>query len=124
MLLWFEYQSQNPNGYSYSRFSVSYTKRSLKRIPVCVKSIKQVKMFCRFSGLTVPWTDKETCEIHHAQIFCCSSGGLQLQLLLKQPLIKAVIHGYKPYFVHFNFWWHTCLFGSVFWVLVLPKPSL
>ncbi len=75
MLLWFEYQRQNPNGYSYSRFCELYQSFIGKRNP----SMRQMhrageKCFVDYSGLTVPWTDKATGEIHHAQIFVAVLG--------------------------------------------------
>jgi transposase len=75
MLLWFEYQHQNPNGYSYSRFCELYQPFIGKRHP----SMRQThrageKCFVDYSGLTVPWTDKATGEIHHAQIFVAVLG--------------------------------------------------
>lgn len=75
MLLWFEYQSQNPNGYSYSRFCELYQAFIGKRNP-SMRLIHRAgeKCFVDYSGLTVPWTDKETGEIHYAQIFVAVLG--------------------------------------------------
>ncbi len=75
MLLWFEYQSQNPNGYSYSRLCELYQAFIGKRNP-SMRLIHRAgeKCFVDYSGLTVPWTDKETGEIHYAQIFVAVLG--------------------------------------------------
>jgi len=75
MLLWYEYQQQNPGGYSYSRYCELYQEFAGK----CTPSMRLThrageKLFVDYSGLTVPWTDKETGEIHRAQIFVAVLG--------------------------------------------------
>ena len=75
MLLWYEYQQQSPGGYSYSRYCELYQ----AFIGKCNPSMRLThrageKLFVDYSGLTVPWTDKATGEVHRAQIFVAVLG--------------------------------------------------
>ena len=75
MLLWYEYQQQSPGGYSYSRYCELYQ----AFIGKCNPSMRLThrageKLFVDYSGLTVPWTDKATGEVHRAQIFVAVRG--------------------------------------------------
>lgn len=75
MLLWHEYQLQNPDGYSYSRYCELYQEFSAKLNPsMRITHRAGEKLFVDYSGLTVPWVDKNTGEIHHAQIFVAVLG--------------------------------------------------
>ena len=75
MLLWCEYQQQNPGGYSYSRYCELYQEFIGKRNP-SMRLIHRAgeKLFVDYSGLTMQWTDKATGEIHRAQIFVAVLG--------------------------------------------------
>lgn len=75
MLLWYEYQNQYPNGYSYSRYCELYQAFAGKLKPG-MRLIHRAgeKLFVDYSGLTVPWVDKETGEVQHAQIFVAVLG--------------------------------------------------
>ena len=65
MLLWYEYQSQNPAGYSYSRYCELYQEFIGKRNPgMRLTHRAGEKLFVDYSGLTVSWIDKETGEAH------------------------------------------------------------
>lgn len=75
MLLWYEYQQQNPGGYSYSRYCELYQKFTGKLNPgMRITHLAGEKLFVDYSGLTVPWVDKDTGELHHAQIFVAVLG--------------------------------------------------
>jgi len=75
MLLWYEYQSQNPAGYSYSRYCELYQEFIGKRNPgMRLTHRAGEKLFVDYSGLTVSWIDKETGEAHKAQIFVAVLG--------------------------------------------------
>ena len=75
MLLWYEYQQQNPGGYSYSRYCELYQSFIGKRNPgMRLTHRAGEKLFVDYSGLTVPWIDKATGEVHRAQIFVAVLG--------------------------------------------------
>lgn len=75
MLLWYEYQQQTPGGYSYSRYCELYQAFIGKRNPSMRLTHRAgEKLFVDYSGLTMQWTDKETGEIHKAQIFVAVLG--------------------------------------------------
>ncbi|HHT0605498.1 TPA: IS21 family transposase [Legionella pneumophila] len=75
MLLWYEYQQQNPGGYSYSRYCELYQTFVGKCNPTMRLTHRAgEKLFVDYSGLTVPWVDKKTGEIHKAQIFVAVLG--------------------------------------------------
>jgi len=75
MLLWYEYQQQSPGGYSYSRYCELYQAFIGKRSPSMRLTHRAgEKLFVDYSGLTVPWTDKATGEVHRAQIFVAVLG--------------------------------------------------
>ena len=75
LLLWYEYRSNHPNGYGYSRFCDLYSEFSGKLNPSMRLTHKAGdKLFVDYSGLTVPWVDKETGVINHAQIFVAVLG--------------------------------------------------
>lgn len=75
MLLWYEYQEQNPGGYSYSRYCELYRGFAGKLNPsMRITHRAGEKLFVDYSGLTVPWIDKHTGEIHCAQIFVAVLG--------------------------------------------------
>lgn len=75
MLLWYEYQSQNPNGYSYSRYCELY-QGFIGKLKPSMRMTHRAgeKLFVDYSGLTVPWADKTTGEAHQAQIFVAVLG--------------------------------------------------
>jgi transposase len=75
MLLWYEYQSQNPGGYSYSRYCGLYQEFIGKLNPSMRLTHRAgEKLFVDYSGLTIPWVDKTTGEVQHAQIFVAVLG--------------------------------------------------
>lgn len=75
LLLWYEYRSQYPDGYGYSRFCEMYREFSGKLTPVMrITHHAGDKLFVDYSGLTVPWIDRETGVIHKAEIFVAVLG--------------------------------------------------
>lgn len=75
MLLWYEYRSQNPNGYGYSRFCELYNDFTRTLNPVMRLSHRAgEKMFVDYSGLTVDWIDKDSGEAHKAEVFVAVLG--------------------------------------------------
>lgn len=74
-LLWHEYRSVNPDGYSYSRYCKLYQQFTEKLNPsMRLTHCAGEKLFVDYSGLTVPWIDKLTGEFHKAQIFVAVLG--------------------------------------------------
>lgn len=75
LLLWYDYRSQNPNGYSYSQYCEHY-----RRFTGVLKPSMRLthhageKLFVDYSGLTVTWIDKETGEVREAEIFVAVLG--------------------------------------------------
>ena len=75
LLLWYDYKSHHPNGYGYSRYCDLYRAFSGKLKPSMRLTHKAGdKLFVDYSGLTVPWIDKETGVIYQAQIFVAVLG--------------------------------------------------
>lgn len=71
LLLWYEYKSIHPNGYGYSRYCDLYSEFSGKLNPSMRLTHKAGdKLFVDYSGLTIPWVDKETGVINHALSIC------------------------------------------------------
>jgi transposase len=74
-LLWHDYRSQYSEGYGYSRFCEIYREFVSKLKPsMRMTHYAGDKLFVDYSGLTVPWVDKETGVIHDAQIFVAVLG--------------------------------------------------
>jgi len=78
-LLWREYREVHANGLGYTQFCERYR--------VFVKTISPVmrqhhkggeKTFVDYAGMTMPWMDPATGEIHEAQIFVGALGASQL----------------------------------------------
>lgn len=75
LLLWYEYQAQYPNGYSYSRYCELYQAFAGKLNPsMRITHYAGEKLFVDYSGLTVAWVDKTSGERHQAQIFVAVLG--------------------------------------------------
>ena len=102
MLLWYEYQTQNPNGYSYSRYCELYQGFIGKLKPsMRITHRAGEKLFVDYSGLTVPWVDKATGEVHHAQIFVAVLGASNytfIEATVDQSLLSWVnshVHAFE-----------------------------
>lgn len=75
VLLWEEYHQIYPEGLKYSRFCELYRVFKSKLEPSMRQThIAGEKLFVDFSGLTVPWVDSITGEIHEAEIFIAVLG--------------------------------------------------
>lgn len=74
-LLWMDYRQEHPMGIQYSQFCLRYRMWE-KESHLVLKHhhVAGEKMFVDFSGLTVPWIDRHTGEIHEAQIFVACLG--------------------------------------------------
>ncbi|MGE0207497.1 MAG: IS21 family transposase [Candidatus Babeliales bacterium] len=98
-LLWEEYKANYPDGIQYSRFCQLYRAFKNTLQPVMRQTHKAgEKLFVDFSGLTVPWVDKNTGEIHQAEIFVAVLGASNytyIEAFLDQSLpswIKAHVN--------------------------------
>lgn len=74
-LLWEEYRALHPAGYGYSRFCDLYRAWAGK-LPVWMRQEHKAgeKLFVDYAGMTMPVTDRETGEVHQAQIFVAALG--------------------------------------------------
>ena len=77
-LLWREYRDSNPAGLSYTQFCEHY-RAYRKSITPSMRQIHKggEKTFVDYAGMTIPWIDPTTGEIHEAQIFVGSLGASQ-----------------------------------------------
>lgn len=77
-LLWREYRDIHSTGLSYGRFCERYRAYTKATTPVMRQIHKGgEKTFVDYAGMTVPWIDLSTGEIHEAQIFVGSLGASQ-----------------------------------------------
>lgn len=75
LLLWHEYRSVYPKGYSYSRYCGLYQEFIGKLKPsMRLTHHAGEKLFVDYSGLTIQWINKDTGELHKAQIFVAVLG--------------------------------------------------
>ena len=77
-LLWREYRDIHATGFSYSQFCSQYRAYTKANTPVMRQIHKGgEKTFVDYAGMTVPWLNSTTGEIHEAQIFVGSLGASQ-----------------------------------------------
>lgn len=78
MLLWREYREGHPDGVGYSQFCEHY-KRHAKQISPVMRQVHKAgeKVFVDYAGMTVPWMEPSTGEVHEAQVFVASLGASQ-----------------------------------------------
>lgn len=77
-LLWREYREREPSGLSYSQFCERYRAHTKAVTPVMRQIHKGgEKTFVDYAGMTMPWIDTHTGEIHEAQIFVGALGASQ-----------------------------------------------
>jgi transposase len=75
LLLWYDYRSQHPNGYSYSQYCEHYRRFTGKLKPsMRLTHLAGEKLFVDYSGLTVAWIDKETGAVQNAEVFVAVLG--------------------------------------------------
>jgi transposase len=77
-LLWREYRDVYSGGLGYSQFCGHY-RRYLKAITPVMRQVHKggEKTFVDYAGMTMPWLDPTTGEIHEAEIFVGSLGASQ-----------------------------------------------
>lgn len=72
-LLWEEYILEYPAGFSYSRFCRKLRQyRKIQDSTLRIDHKAAHKMQADFSGKKVPWIDKETGEVHYAEVLVCT----------------------------------------------------
>ncbi|HCU5990107.1 TPA: IS21 family transposase [Legionella pneumophila] len=78
MLLWREYRENESNGIGYSRFCEHY-QRYVKQISSVMRQVHKAgeKTYVDYAGMTIPWLEPATGEIHEAQVFVGSLGASQ-----------------------------------------------
>lgn len=75
LLLWREYKEQHNNGLGYTQFCKHYQTYRQHLQPVMRQRHKAgEKVFVDYAGMTMPWLDANTGEIHEAQIFVGTLG--------------------------------------------------
>ena len=75
MLLWQEYRSTDPEGYSYSRFCELFQEwRGLQGLSMRQVHLAGEKVFVDYAGATVPVVDAGSGEIRQAQVFVAALG--------------------------------------------------
>lgn len=81
-LLWREYRAIHPNGLGYTWFCNCYREYEKSISPV-MRQIHKAgeKTFVDYAGMTVPWIDPSTGEIHEAQIFVGALGASQFMFV-------------------------------------------
>jgi transposase len=75
LLLWLEYRQLHPDGYEYTQF-VKHFRDWEAGVDVVLRQEHRAgeKVFVDYAGQTVPWIDRETGEVHEAQIFVGAMG--------------------------------------------------
>jgi len=77
-LLWREYRETHADGICYSQFCYHYQQYAKTIAPVMRQMHKGgEKCFVDYAGMTVPWLDVTTGEVHYAQIFVGALGASQ-----------------------------------------------
>ena len=100
--LWYEYKTDNPEGYQYSQFCDLY-KRWTLTLNVSLRQIHKAgeKLFVNYAGHTIPIVNSETGKSTKAQIFLAtlgSSGYTYVEASHSQNLpcwIKSHIHAFE-----------------------------
>lgn len=77
-LLWREYRDIHTDGLGYTQFCVRY-RAYVKTVSPVMRQVHKAgeKTFVDYAGMTVPWIDPLTGEIHEAQIFVSALGASQ-----------------------------------------------
>ena len=74
-LLWQEYKLENPDGYSYSSYTLKYRQWcNKKNVSMRQHHKAGEKLFVDYAGMTIGITDKSTGEIKEAQVFVATLG--------------------------------------------------
>jgi len=82
LLLWREYRDVHANGLGYTQFCGRY-RDYIKQISPVMRQIYKAgeKTFVDYAGMTVPWLEITTGEIHEAQIFVGCLGASQFTFI-------------------------------------------
>jgi transposase len=77
-LLWREYRDCYPDGLGYTQFCERY-RAFVKTISPVMRQVHKAgeKTFVDYAGMTVPWMDPVTGEVHEAQVFVGTLGASQ-----------------------------------------------
>jgi transposase len=88
LLLWRDYREVYADGLAYSQFCHHY-ERYVKQMSPVMRQRHNAgeKTFVDYAGMTVPWIDSSTGEIHEAQIFVGSLGASQYTFVGHRQLI-------------------------------------
>ena len=81
-LLWREYRDIHTDGLGYTQFCERY-RAYVKTITPVMRQVHKAgeKTFVDYAGMTVPWIDPTTGEIHEAQIFVGALGASQFMFI-------------------------------------------
>ena len=81
-LLWREYRDIHADGLGYTQFCVRY-RAYVKTVSPVMRQVHKAgeKTFVDYAGMTVPWIDPATGEIHEAQIFVGALGASQFMFV-------------------------------------------
>jgi transposase len=75
LLLWQEWRTQHPEGYSYSRFCEHYNRWKGRLSPVMRQThVAGEKLFVDYAGTTIDVHDAATGEVHACQLFVAALG--------------------------------------------------
>ena len=85
-LLWYEYRQAHSDGYQYSQFCERY-RRWQQKLDVVMRQTYRAgeKMFVDYAGQTMRWIDRDTGEVHEAQIFIAVLGAGNYTYAEAQP---------------------------------------
>lgn len=86
ILLWREYRDTHPDGLGYTQFC-NYYQQYRKQLSPVMRQVHKAgeKVFVDYAGMTMPWIDSTTGEIHEAQIFVGSPGASQYTFVHASP---------------------------------------
>jgi len=75
VLLWDEYRAEHPDGYSYTQFCEHY-RRWQRHLSLVMRQEHRAgdKMFVDYSGMTVPIIDRDSGQVHMAEVFVAVLG--------------------------------------------------
>ena len=89
-LLWLEYISENPSGYSLSQFNEHYRRyKSTKKCSMPQDRVPGERIFIDYSGLKMSFIDPEMGEIHGCELFVTAlgvSGKIYVEATLSQQI--------------------------------------
>lgn len=95
LLLWREYRETHAEGLGYTQFCTRY-RDYLKKISPVMRQLHKAgeKTFVDYAGMTVPWLNTQTGEVHEAQIFVACLGASQF------TFVEATASQQLPDWIH------------------------